>query len=420
MKCIYCNCEAELTVSDIIPYALTGAKVKRRFVCKVHNSFTNDRYEKDFIKNLDYFRKSLGLTTRDGDEIKVNVSIDIGDYHINNVCFATVDSLLNGKQILTTSDNEGRTIKIGNRDIISRINSSKQGIIQEIETANIDIRIKHDMRQMFISDTSLHSIAKIAYEWHCYVNNIEAYDSQKYGKIVEYILGDNDDELVSVVTDPITLNALNDLSRTGTNIIFEYEDNSECQYVVISLWNVIAYKILIYKGILGKSNENKVVNMHCYHLDGEEQCLPCPFVGSLNVISHSPQKGLDLILDNVREKLSELGNRDITKMYIDNHIKEIDSYLECKDKSYKTLSQLLDYGEGESWLVLYILWKLSELKDLNYDSFTERVKKAIGSESYIQITEDEKCAFSEMLLNFEREGTLFECISKWVNNYHSI
>ena len=45
MKCIYCNNESDLTVSDIIPYALTGAKLKKRFVCKEHNGFTNDNYE---------------------------------------------------------------------------------------------------------------------------------------------------------------------------------------------------------------------------------------------------------------------------------------------------------------------------------------------------------------------------------------
>lgn len=48
MKCIYCNAEDELTSSDIITYAITGAKVTKSFVCKAHNSFTNDMYEKKF------------------------------------------------------------------------------------------------------------------------------------------------------------------------------------------------------------------------------------------------------------------------------------------------------------------------------------------------------------------------------------
>ena len=47
MKCIYCNSEVELTSSDIITYAITGAKLTKTFVCKIHNAFTNDNYEKN-------------------------------------------------------------------------------------------------------------------------------------------------------------------------------------------------------------------------------------------------------------------------------------------------------------------------------------------------------------------------------------
>ena len=70
MKCIYCNSETELTSSDIITYAVTGAKLTKTFVCKTHNAFTNDNYEKKFVADLDFFRNHLGLTTRDGKPIQ--------------------------------------------------------------------------------------------------------------------------------------------------------------------------------------------------------------------------------------------------------------------------------------------------------------------------------------------------------------
>lgn len=44
-RCIYCNSD-DLSVSDIISYVLTGAKLTKRFVCHKHNKFTNDNYEK--------------------------------------------------------------------------------------------------------------------------------------------------------------------------------------------------------------------------------------------------------------------------------------------------------------------------------------------------------------------------------------
>lgn len=66
MRCIYCNAENGLTSSDIITYAITGAKLTKTFVCKKHNKLTNDMYEKKFIDDLNFFRNQLGLSTREG------------------------------------------------------------------------------------------------------------------------------------------------------------------------------------------------------------------------------------------------------------------------------------------------------------------------------------------------------------------
>ena len=59
MKCIYCNSDQQLTVSDIITFAITGAKLTKSFVCKKHNAFTNDNYEKRFVEDLAFFRNHL-------------------------------------------------------------------------------------------------------------------------------------------------------------------------------------------------------------------------------------------------------------------------------------------------------------------------------------------------------------------------
>lgn len=85
MKCIYCNSEAELTSSDIITYAITGAKLTKSFVCKTHNAFTNDNYEKKFVADLDFFRNHLGLTTRDGKPIQYKADISVDGTELHNV-----------------------------------------------------------------------------------------------------------------------------------------------------------------------------------------------------------------------------------------------------------------------------------------------------------------------------------------------
>ena len=77
MKCIYCNSETELTSSDIITYAITGAKLTKSFVCKTHNALTNDNYEKKFVGDLDFFRNHLGFSTRDGKPIQYMADISV-------------------------------------------------------------------------------------------------------------------------------------------------------------------------------------------------------------------------------------------------------------------------------------------------------------------------------------------------------
>lgn len=82
-KCIYCNSEV-LTVSDIIPFALTGAKIKKKFVCKERNAFTNEHFEKHVISEYDFFRNALVLTTRDGKPIKYTANLEIDGLVVSN------------------------------------------------------------------------------------------------------------------------------------------------------------------------------------------------------------------------------------------------------------------------------------------------------------------------------------------------
>lgn len=84
MKCIYCNSEAELTSSDIITYAITGAKLTKSFVCKTHNAFTMIIMRK-ICSWFGFFRNHLGLTTRDGKPIQYKADISVDGTELHNV-----------------------------------------------------------------------------------------------------------------------------------------------------------------------------------------------------------------------------------------------------------------------------------------------------------------------------------------------
>ena len=103
-----------------------------------------------------------------------------------------------------------------------------------------------DIRVLFINEQTLHAIVKIAYELHCYVNNVEEFHEDKYADITSYILNpQQNNTLVEVVTDAYVTTLFDQFSRTGTNALFEYQDSDGNTYVVFSLWNVISYKIKV-------------------------------------------------------------------------------------------------------------------------------------------------------------------------------
>ena len=235
MKCIYCNSEEKMTVSDIIPAALTGAKLTRRFVCNTHNKFTNDNYERDIIKQLAAYRNFIGLTERDGDPVRYYADLNIGDRTFKRVRITDNASVVSGDRIFRDTDSSGKTILAGGRDNLLKINGATENNVETIDAKDFSIVIRADLRELFISSQVLHAIAKICYEWHCYINDIDGFIEEKYRDIVSYILSQEDEEApVELVVDAFTWELSDRVSRTGTNMLFEYNDYDGYTYVVFS------------------------------------------------------------------------------------------------------------------------------------------------------------------------------------------
>lgn len=71
----------------------------------------------------------------------------------------------------------------------------------------------------FIGFHAIHSMAKMAYEWYCYINSIEEY-KEEYQEIVDYILGKTEQEVVDIIIDNYYYWAIDQLSEIGTNSFF--------------------------------------------------------------------------------------------------------------------------------------------------------------------------------------------------------
>lgn len=196
MKCIYCNSEVELTSSDIITYAITGAKLTKSFVCKTHNAFTNDNYEKKFVADLDFFRNQLGLTTRDGKIIQYKADISVDGTEIHNVKLSNRESLYAPKDVVAGTDSDGNKILMAPMERLEKISKGKAASVNMSDVVVHKTVGSND----FIGYHAIHSMAKMAYEWYCYVNNIEEY-REEYREIIDYILGNSEQEIVDIIVD---------------------------------------------------------------------------------------------------------------------------------------------------------------------------------------------------------------------------
>lgn len=261
-RCIYCNSD-DLSVSDIISYALTGAKLTKRFVCHKHNKFTNDNYEKKAIANLDFIRSSLGLTERKGTEIKYKANMDIDGISIHNVWVSGKRSAIyEDKKRLFHAERNGQKVLIGNIDKLKQIKGVTENNIEILDMSNSKLNTTFSLKTLFASEEMLRTISKIAYEWYCYIYGINNFECEEYKDIVDCVLLEKPVEnFVEICVDNGLDYALGQFCYPGDNGLFAYEDIDGYKYVIFDFWGIVCYKIRI-----GKSAASNFQDTHMYHL----------------------------------------------------------------------------------------------------------------------------------------------------------
>ena len=422
MKCIYCNSEEDLTVSDIIPYALTGAKLKKRFVCKKHNAFTNDNYEKIAIKNFAFFRNLLGLTERDGGAVHFVADLEIGEYSFKDTNISDKASLIgNSKRKFKTTDNNGKKILLGNRDDLMKISGASEDKIKDINFGDVTIISRSDLQKLFISSEMLHTVAKVAYEWFCFENNIVGLD-EKFNEITSYILDKESKSCpVEILIEPTVNFVLGELSRNGTNLIFNYNDKDGNTYVVFCFWGVITYKIKVCKHGLSLKEAN-VLKINFYHVDGSKEEKEIGFFGESSFRSEKPSVGLSLLCKQIKKKLSNFGERDLTKNYIKKNIENIEKLLPSYKKGDISLADLMDYEHEDRVIPIYIvelIYKNREKYDME-QNFTLNMRKILGEKEKVILTNDFKREIVQKYIKMHEEGSFVSMIEEAIKFFKTL
>ena len=426
MKCIYCNSEMELTSSDIITYAITGAKLTKSFVCKAHNAFTNDNYEKKFVADLDFFRNHLGLTTRDGKPIQYKADISVDGTEMHNVKISNRESLYAPKDVVAGTDDNGNKILMAPMERIEKISKGKASTV-DISDVIVHKTIEADS---FLGFYAIHSMAKMAYEWYCYVNNIEEF-KEEYCEIVDYILGNKDGDFVDVIIDGNYYFAMDKLSEIGTNAFFQYDDVDGYRYVVFDFWKTISYRVRICKS----PNEcfhdvrSLLFELYLYHIDGSKTQTA---FGAFSIDSSTKPKFNTIQPQNVtidiwRSFVKRI-ERIMSTMVLSVHtlkreVDELSSKLKKYDAGKIDVARLLGFEENNVVTTIDIISQLHLNKD-KYDvtkSFNQNLPIILNLDSdTVARTQEDKMEFIKSLVAMDKENKLSEYIWNGISVFNEI
>lgn len=426
MRCIYCNSEKNLTSSDIITYAITGAKVAKHFVCYEHNAFTNENYEKKFVADLDFIRYNLGFYTRDGNQIKYTADISVDGNEIHNVKISNRESLYAPKKIVAGYDDKGNKILMAPMKKLEKIS---KGRASEVDISNVTLH-KTLSSDSFLGFYAVHSIAKIAYEWFCYINKIEAFETD-YKEIVDYILGKTDEDLVDIIIDQDYYFAIDQLSEIGTNTLFQYDDLDGYRYVIFDFWKSIAYRVRICRSPANTTIDTAQLIFHpyLYHIDGtkSDTVFGSFFLNRDRELIFTTIAPND-ITDNLWKFFVKRIEKLLSTMVLSIHIlkREIDllsSKLKEYDEGKIDVMLLLGFEENNIITTIEIINHLRINKD-KYDSsksFNQNLSIILNvSENTISRTPEEKKNFVKKLINLDQRKELSNYIWQGISVFNEI
>lgn len=259
IKCIYCGrSEAdgiELSVSDIIPDGLTNKKITNKNVCRVdHNNKFSDEFEGHVVNRLEFLRNYLGIRNKKG-----RLPQYTAEYEIDGVLFtkklAMKKEFYSGNIIPGKS--ESGKLLLGDLKKLEKLSNFNKDKFREVSLQKVTQRINLDL-SLFFSIEMKRLAAKIGYEWFCKVENIND-KMQEFEDIISYVLGVNQDNtIVTVITDVEMYNMLNDQMELGSHSLTIYDDPDGFTYVVFMFFGLVMYKIRIKKGDNNVSEWQKI------------------------------------------------------------------------------------------------------------------------------------------------------------------
>lgn len=408
-KCIYCNSE-DLTVSDIIPYALTGAKLTRKFVCREHNAFTNEHFEKYAIENWQFFRSALGLSERSGERIKYSVDLHVDGMVVKNMSISGRASIYNDKKRLFHASTDNGKALVGNVKKLKQIKGASEENIQTVDMSNAVVSVSFDLIKLLASNEMLRTIAKIAYEWYCCEHNVEFFMSDRFQGIVNCILeAEPIEDYIEICDDWNADFSLSQLCSQGSHGIFEYDDIDGFRYVILYFWGVVLYKIRICKVDTPNSSTANMYSLSIYSIDGERSKTVFGTYGLSTFHSIPAEQAVRKYYKIYNEKLEKLSTITVLSLA---KVKQMNNELKKAFEVYKRephdFALFVDFESNDRFVIMRLLSDLLDNKE-SYSfemSFNDNMKLLYNTDDTFVTNQEEKSEFLKKLLSMHDQGNL--------------
>lgn len=242
-RCIYCGSSEDLSESDIIPDALTNARIYNKNVCRIaHNNKFSDMFESNVIKALAYITNKLNIKSSKGKKYaSYDAIIKIRGVEYN-VFLQGDHNLFDGRVIKSTD----KTNMISSYEKLIEI-AGHRGEIEHLDINNLEIeKTVRVNNEIFFDQSMYRMISKIAFEWYCAKNNIVGYH-QEFDNVITFITTGNGNNPVSIVQNEKTYDALSEEVELGSHTLFAFETANGEINVVISLFGLMMYRVILAK-----------------------------------------------------------------------------------------------------------------------------------------------------------------------------
>ena len=182
---------------------------------------------------------------------------------------------------------------------------------------------------------------------------------------------------------------------------------------------------LSYKVKVGIHSE-KPSMAHCpiayfYHADGSQNGTMFGVYGDFHVNATPPNVAISKLFLEIKSRLSKLGERDLSREYLQNCIAKISNKLPDYQEHKISIADLLDFEHEDRVIPVYILEQIHTHRD-EYNSaedFYRNMQRILRTDDRFILTKETTKEILERYINMDHEGSFVTMLNEAIEFFQT-